>query len=1039
MKNLLQLCAFLALGASLVFAGQPQIAQFSTQTPKQKAALQARMSANARSRGEAVPGHSAQLPQNLFQANRSETSSGSSANSSGNSSGKNFAHVHRLAGKPPVSKIGFVSATDIPAGGGASFPAVAADFNGDGKLDAGTLVGVSYNNTLGLWTFAISAMLSNGNGTFQTAQLTPNPNGTWGDTILAADVNGDGRQDLVVVHTQSPATFDVFLGNGDGTFTLANTNPYSISASSLDGGALFDANGDGKLDLVSIDNEAPANLLVSLGNGDGTFQAPTSAALTGGNLSAIVFADFNGDGKTDFAATDSNSGQTVVYMAQAGGSYLAGAPLVTPEHVYGTCSTAAGDLNGDGQPEIVTVNCDSNTDDLTIYLNNGDGTFQSGVYYAPAQNSGAGTAADIYPVAVTIADVNGDGKPDLVSSNYDSSDVTILLGNGDGTVQVPNVGFATGGEVEYPALVADFNGDGLADIIIPDQNYSLAYLQGYGDGTFRAAVDYFAPISDDFGASSAMIASGDFNGDGFPDFVVGNYGYNQNGVSTVGITVFLSRPDGSLAPGVNYGSGGSLGAVAVADFDGDKILDIAAADYTNNLVQIFHGNGDGTFTMGSSYSTGGSDSWFVVTADYNNDGHPDLAVANWTSQDVSVLLNDGTGAFLPPVVYPMNANIESIAAGDLTGQGVLDLVAIDSYPGAVAVLMGNGDGTFQAANSYSFGYNYLANMALGDLDGDGILDLAVTVDDWSSDSTGLAVCKGNGDGTFQTPAFYSTTLQSQIFNQPYPGDVKMFDLDGDGRLDLIYTNEDYGTVGVLFNTGTNAYANGMFYDPVEFAGGNYPYFMALADVNQDGAMDVVVAGGDFAGATVLLNSSGSGAQPNFTLASSLNTASVNAGNAAGFNLTVAGYNGYTGTVTFACSGLPALSTCAFSPASVVTNGHVGMPSTFTINTTGPTASVVQPKRPGTGAPTFLAGFGGLGIFGLVLGGGKRGRRKMKMAALLGIMLIVVSFSLVGCGGGSSSAGTGGTTGTPVGSYTVTVTATGTGTISHALNLTLVVQ
>ncbi len=219
-------------------------------------------------------------------------------------------------------------------------------------------------------------------------------------------------------------------------------------------------------------------------------------ALSGGKLNDLVFADFNGDGLLDFAASDTGSNnQTVVYLAQKNGGYVASAPLTTAQGQYGPCNNAAGDLNGDGKFEIVTSNCGFNN--LIVYVNKGDGTFKQGVVYAPAEYGAGANSALLYPQAVTIADVNGDGKNDIISSNSGiythtgGSDITVLLGNGDGTVTVPTVGYSTGGSPRTSALVDDFNGDGIPDIVIPDGNYSFVFLPGFGDGSFRAALDYF--------------------------------------------------------------------------------------------------------------------------------------------------------------------------------------------------------------------------------------------------------------------------------------------------------------------------------------------------------------------------------------------------------------------------------------------------------------------------------------------------------------------------------------------------------------------
>lgn len=1237
MKKLLTVSVFLLLWSMQAFGSQSKLSQFSALTPRQKAALQARLNARVQADNAAMPG-----PPGLAHGS-SAAPNATGPNATGKTRSTRSHPYTNPPSNPPVNPVGFVSATSVPAGGLTLWSAVEADFNGDGKPD------IAAPAQTGTASYAVSVVLNSGNGTFRAAQLTPNPNGVDGDQILTGDFNGDGKQDLIVVHATSPATFEVWLGNGDGTFNVQNNALTTITSNYVVGGVVTGPDANGNYDLLFVDAASPANVWTVLGNGNGTFQTPTSVAVSGNQLTNVVFADFNGDGILDFvAAFPGSNGQNVtyqnaVYLGQAGGGYQSPTLLANPDGVYDVCNNSAGDLNGDGKPEIVSANCYLNgpAGNLTVYLNNGDGTFQTGVYYSAGTESVDNTDASIAPQAVTIADVNGDGKNDIVSSNPKGGDVTILLGNGDGTVNVPTVGYSTGGNPKTSALVADFNGDGLADIIVPDDEFSFAYLQGYGDGTFHSALDFYSPVPGGYGAGATTIATGDFNGDGNPDFVVGNVGYNNPNGSGIGITVFLSNPDGSLQPGVNYGTGGSYEGVAVGYFTGGSKLDIASVNESNGGVQIFKGNGDGSFALGQFYSTGGTDAFTIVTGDFNQDGYPDLALVNSNpvlnsnshNVTVSVLLNNGAGGFQPAVVYAVNSSTgyaEDIAAADVNNDGIPDLIVTESNPGVVAVLLGNADGTFQSASTPPFAFNYLGNLVLGDLNGDGNLDLAVTVSD-TSVGTGLAVAKGNGDGTFQPAVLYSTTLQNLNLADPSPGDVQMLDLNGNGQLDLVYSNTGYGTVGVLYNTGTNPFATGMFYDPVEYPAGSNVFALALADVNQDGALDVVAANNNYAGATVLLNATGSantltssanpavasqtitftatvsanvrgvtavptgtvtfldgatslgsatltggvatfntsnlavgahsitaqysgdsnfhsrtstvlsqvvslatdssvlassanpalvgqsvtftatiastsggatatptgtvtfsdgstllgstqlasgaatfstsslalgnhsitaqysgdanfaGASsgltqvivaPDFSLAATPPSVTVNPGTSAQYTINVTPINGYNGTVTFACGTLPATVTCAsFNPTSVTPSGSTAVSTTLTITTAAATASFVTPARPNSKpiAPTLWASLSALGLFGLVLAG-SGGKRNRRMAILLGITLLVMTFTLFGCGGGSSSATTT-NPGTPAGSYTIAVTATGTGTGSptHSMNITLVVQ
>ena len=954
----------------------------------------------------------------------------------------------RRFANPAPTNIGYVSASQIPAGGQTYYNAVAADFNGDGKKDVVTIVQVGpWNNA----TYSISVELGNGDGTFQTPKMTTGQNlntlSANGVQLFTGDMNKDGKPDLIIGYQSNPyssvtGSFDVFIGNGDGTFTYKTNVP--ITTNYLSNAVIADVNGDGQMDMLVVDQggtngSAPSNVWTFLGVGDGTFGAGTPVAL-GGALYDAVMADLNGDGSLDIAGIDGNSYQMTVYLA-SGNGYVAAVPYSTSDGITDACFVSTGDLNGDGRPELIAANCGDNN--LTVFVNNGDGTFQTGVYYA----SGA------YPEAVTVADVNGDGRADLVSTNDDSSDVTILSGNGDGTFNPTVIGYATGGFPFDPAIVADFNGDGTADVVVPDEVFSLAFLPGYGDGSFRAAINYYTPgiTGYDYGIA---IASGDFNGDGNNDFVISNYSYQTN----IGVTVFLSRGDGSLMPGVNYSgvTGAPLEFVTVADVNGDGKLDIAATDYNNSLVQIFTGVGDGTFQTASAYPTnsGGAHPYGIVAGDFNGDGSTDLAVVNvnWSNgaADVGVLLNDTKGNFSSLNNYSLSSQAYEITAADLNGDGFPELIVplYNSNTSGVATFAGSNNGTFGSEVDVSLSNSLTTFMepyavAVGDLNGDGKPDLAVTIEDYYSYVQGIALVLGNGDGSFQTPTLIPTTAQAyatQDYYPPYPSYLKLIDLNADGELDMVYTNSNYSTVGILYNQG-----GGGFYDPVEYPAGGFAYGLAVTDVNGDGAVDAVTAGDDFAGVTVLLNNSGVGTIPNYSLGANPTSATVAQGGSATFNLSVNPTNGYNGTITFSCGTLPGGASCSFNPPTVIPASNQPAQVVLTVHTSNARAlALLAQPHPKPGAPTMWATLSGMGLFGLLFTGDLKKRRFRRRAIVMRAFLLAMGFSLTGCGGSSASRPQG-SNGTPMGTYNLQITATGTAgsfngsTAAHMLNLSVTVQ
>jgi dienelactone hydrolase len=282
---------------------------------------------------------------------------------------------------------------------------------------------------------------------------------------------------------------------------------------------------------------------------------------------------------------------------------------------YEPIQAATGDFNSDRRLDVAVVNLASNN--VSILLGNGDGTLRSAVDYAV----GSG------PISVAVGDFNGDGKLDLAVANSNSNNVSILLGNGDGTFQAPT-DYDTGSG-PFSVAVGDFNGDGKLDLSVSNLNSNnVSIFLGNGDGTFQAAVDYGA------GSGPTSVVVADFNGDGRLDLAVANNLSNR-------VSVLLGNGDGTLRSAVDYAVGSGPISVAVGDFNGDGKLDLAVENENSNNVSILLGNGDGTFQAAANYGAGLNPTWITV-GDFNRDGALDLVNVNLGSDGmgVSIVLQD---------------------------------------------------------------------------------------------------------------------------------------------------------------------------------------------------------------------------------------------------------------------------------------------------------------------------------------------------------------------------------------------------------------
>ena len=313
-----------------------------------------------------------------------------------------------------------------------------------------------------------------------------------------------------------------------------------------------------------------------------------------------------------------------------------------------------------------------------------------------------------------MGDLNGDGRSDVVTVNYDET-ISVFMTKPGGTLGARTDYLVAGGPAG--AAIADLNGDGHADVAVADGDGFVTVLLNSGDGTLGPRRDYRSapggPIS---------IAAADLDGDGSPDLVTTNSG---------AVSVFRNNGDGTFAPETNYAAEGNRISVAVGDLNGDGKPDVVTSG-----VSVLLNNGDGSLRAGGAYDAGGAVS--IALGDLNGDGKPDVATATGDA-GVSVLLNRGDGTLLGKRLYRVLATPDSsvggpqsIAVADLNGDHRPDL-ATANFDRHVSLLLNGGGATFRTTidiGAIECGDVYESDraLALGDLNGDGRVDLAVAAE-----------------------------------------------------------------------------------------------------------------------------------------------------------------------------------------------------------------------------------------------------------------------------------------------------------------------
>jgi hypothetical protein len=791
---------------------------------------------------------------------------------------------------------GFAAAPGSPIALRASPRAlVIGDFNADGIQDL-----VTANST----DNSITVLAGDGLGAFSAMAGSPFHIGVAPDSLVDADFNGDGLPDLAVASAKQ-GTITVLLSNAAGGFTEVTTLSAESGFCSLVTG---DFNGDGIPDLA-LASIATDDITVELGNGLGSFNpAAGSPFLVGAVSSSIIAADFNGDGFQDLAVATTDADSIVVLPGNGRGGFSTPGSFAVGEGTN-PVFLATADFNGDGIPDVATANIGSG--DIAILL----GGLVSALPVLSTTSPPTIALGQPVPLTVTLGrDTNSFTSPE---GTVEVSDGTTTLGSATLTTG-PRTFLATGLTVGRHTLSATYSGDArnagsvseaiTIQVVAPQSaspmdsgtvarmptastspvNQTISFdaipkqilgispfpitartssampvgfasttpqvcktagalvsLLSAGTCSITASGSSATPVTRSFNVSTAKasgtfaaatggplsiasaqsVAVGDFNGDGIQDLATTNY---LSGT----VTVQLGNGSGRFSStGSPIATGQYPRSVVVGDFNGDGIQDLAIANSGDNTVTVLSGNGSGGFTAtaGSPFAVGNYP-YAIVEGDFNGDGIPDLATANYSGNNVTVLLGNAAGGFSAAAGSPfaVGSGPFSLALADFNGDGIPDIAVANIAGNNVAVLLGNGSGGFAAAPGSPFAAgSEPGSVIAGDFNGDGFADLAIA----NTTGNNVSVLLGNGAGGFTGAPGSPFAVGTE------PVLIVAADFNGDGIQDLASANIAGNNVSVLLGNGTGGFmpSNGG-----PFATGTGPFALAVGDFNGDGAVDLAI-------------------------------------------------------------------------------------------------------------------------------------------------------------------------------------------------------
>ncbi len=772
------------------------------------------------------------------------------------------------------------------------------------------LSGYAYENPPFIPTFA------SGGCTFNSSSLQPPISFSSGgiqDWVMAVgDIDGDGKPDLVVTNWANNS-ISIFLNTSNTgyinnssfaahqDFTTGGLNsPYGVTIGDLDG--------DGKLDII-VANAGNNTLSVFKNNSTaGSISLSAQATISVPSQPGLIaIGDLDIDGKPDIVV--GNNGNAVclyknnstigTIVLNSVGSIITGTGTPYPN------SVVIADIDGDGRPDIVAGNYTNNNLSIIRHISS-TGSLSAGLFESPF-NFSTGNG----PLDVKIADIDGDGKPDIVVNNNGDKTISVFRNtsvsgaaininslNNNPTINLPYL--ITIGSATYIMSMGDIDGDGKPDIAVPRAGGINVYrnLSVSGTISLSTASSFYATGADD-------CYIGDLNGDGRADLVSVNYSGTVSVFGNFSIPTISNFSPANGATGlegttsvmiagcgfnsttanntVYFGgvkaipSAGTATSLTVtaptgANFQNLQVLNtitgLSGYAYENPPFIPTFASGGCTFNSSSlqppvSFTgVGGSNPLFMAIGDLDGDGKPEIVLSNNVVSSISVFLNtSSTGlfnssSFAAPVNFSAGSVPYGVAIADLDGDGKLDIAVVNYSGGTISIFKntstGIGNISFQAQVTFSIGTNP-RQLAIGDLDGDGKPDIVVGY----SGATTVSVLKNTSTIGSITSSSFATGVTFTVGNSQYG--VAIGDIDKDGWPDIVTCNYSTNNISILRNNGIyGSITSSSFATAVNFNVGTGPRDVKIADIDGDGKPDIVVNNGVDNTISIFRNTASSG-------------------------------------------------------------------------------------------------------------------------------------------------------------------------------------